>query len=243
MTQKTKLSVIVPAYNEENRIASTLESIDGYLRAQKYPYEVVVIDNGSNDSTYQLVKKIAGEAKNLKVDETHQEGKGGAVAHGIMEHATGDYIMFMDADNATPISEIEKFWPHLQSGNAVVIGSRYLTGSNVTQKQPFYRIVLSRLSNLLIQLLAVPGIRDTQLGFKVFTREAAKDIFGRITVFGWGFDMEVLTIARAHGFKIKEVPVVWREAGGSHVPLTAYVRSLIDLLKIKWNLITGVYRK
>ncbi|MCL5435650.1 MAG: glycosyltransferase family 2 protein [Patescibacteria group bacterium] len=242
MTPKPKLSVIIPAYNEERRIAATLESVDAYLSKQKYSYEVVIIDNGSNDSTYELVKKIAEGVKHIKVDETHQKGKGGAVAHGIVKHADGEYIMFMDADNATPISEIEKFWPQLEQGFGVVIGSRYLAGANVTQKQPLYRIVLSRMSNLLIQILAVPGIKDTQLGFKVFTRAAAKDIFHRITVFGWGFDMEVLTIARAHGFKIKEVPVLWREQGGSHVPLSAYVRSLIDLFKIKWNLITGKYR-
>lgn len=240
---RPKLSVIIPAYNEEKRIAATLESVDEYLSKQKYAYEVVIIDNGSNDSTYELVKKIAQGAKHIKVDETHQKGKGGAVSHGIIKHAEGEFIMFMDADNATPISEIEKFWPHLNQGFGVVIGSRYLSGANVTQKQPMWRIVLSRMSNLLIQLLAVPGIRDTQLGFKVFTHQAAKDIFGRITVFGWGFDMEVLTIAKAFGFKIKEVPVLWRESGGSHVPLSAYVRSLLDLLKIKWNLITGAYKK
>jgi dolichyl-phosphate beta-glucosyltransferase len=234
--------VIIPAYNEERRITATLESVDAYLSKQTYTYEVVIIDNGSNDSTYQLVKKIAEGSKHIKVDETHQKGKGGAVSHGIMKHADGEYIMFMDADNATPISEIEKFWPYFKQGFSVVIGSRYLAGSNVTQKQPLYRIILSRLSNLLIQILAVPGIKDTQLGFKVFTAEAAKDIFSRITVFGWGFDMEVLTIARVHGFKIKEVPVLWREQGGSHVPLSAYLRSLLDLFKIKWNLIRGKYR-
>lgn len=241
--KRPKLSVIIPAYNEEKRIAATLESIDGYLAKQKYPYEVVIIDNGSNDSTYELVKKIAEGVRHIKIDEAHEAGKGGAVAHGITRHAEGEFIMFMDADNATPISEIEKFWPHLQKGASVVIGSRYLTGANVTQKQPLYRIVLSRMSNLLIQLLAVPGIKDTQLGFKVFTHKAAKEIFSRITVFGWGFDMEVLTIARAHGFKIVEVPVLWREQGGSHVPLSAYAKSLLDLLKIKWNLISGLYRK
>ena len=99
------------------------------------------------------------------------------------------------------------------------------------------------MSNLLIQLLAVPGIKDTQLGFKVLTHKAAKDIFDRITVFGWGFDMEVLTIARQRGYKIKEVPVLWREQGGSHVPLTAYIKSLLDLFKIKLNVLLGKYKK
>ncbi len=238
-----KLSVVVPAYNEEKRIEQTLKSIDGYLEKQPYGYEIIVVDNGSNDRTYDVVKRLAGTTvENLKVEIQHLNGKGGAVQHGIVEHAQGEYIMFMDADNATPVSEIEQFWPYFGQGYSVVIGSRYLAESNVTHRQPLYRIILSRLSNVLIQLLAVPGIRDTQLGFKVFTRQAAKDIFSKITIFRWGFDMEVLTIARAHGYKIKEVPVLWREQGGSHVPLKAYLESLLDLFKIKLNAITGRYK-
>lgn len=244
MEKNLKLSVIIPAHNEEKRIKATLESVNDYLSKQPYGYEVVVIDNASNDSTFSLVKKLAEEKlKNLKVVEVHERGKGGAVAYGILKEAEADYIMFMDADNATPISEIEKFWPRFNEGYSAVIGSRYLKGSNVTQKQPLYRIILSRMSNLLIQVLAVPGIADTQLGFKVFTKKAAKEIFSRITVFGWGFDMEVLTIAGIRGFKIKELPVLWREQGGSHVPLKAYVESLKDLLRIKFNAISGLYKK
>lgn len=244
MEKPIKLSVVIPAYNEEKRIAGTLKSMDDYLRKQNYNYEIIVIDNGSNDSTAAVVKNLAGkEVRNLKYDLAHEKGKGGAVAYGLVKHAYGDYIMFMDADNATPISEIEKFWPFFDQDYSVVIGSRYLAESNVTHKQPLYRIILSRLSNLLIQMLAVPGIKDTQLGFKVFTRKAGKDIFTRITVFGWGFDMEVLTIANFRKFKIKELPVLWREQGGSHVPLSAYARSLVDLLKIKLNILTGVYKR
>jgi len=245
MPKQPKLSVIIPAYNEEKRIISTLKATDEYLAKQNFEYEILIIDNGSNDSTQAVVKKFITDSKvqHIIVDLAHEKGKGGAVAHGVRAHAKGDYIMFMDADNATPISEIEKFWPYFEKGFSVVIGSRYLSGSNVTHKQPLYRIILSRLSNLLIQTLAVPGIKDTQLGFKVFTCEAAKDIFSRITVFGWGFDMEVLTIARLHNFKIKELPVLWREQGGSHVPLKAYIESLKDLLKIKLNVIFGLYKK
>lgn len=242
MPENIKLSVIIPAYNEEKRIIDTLKSIGGYLSKQDYKYEIVVIDNGSNDNTRDVVKKLAATVKHLKVDLAHERGKGGAVAHGVMKHADGDYIMFMDADNATPVSEIEKFWPYLAEGYSVAIGSRYLASSHVTHKQPFWRIALSRMANLLIQALVVWGIHDTQLGFKVFTKEAAKNIFSRITVFGWGFDMEVLTIARLHGYRIREIPVLWREQGGSHVPLSAYLQSLRDLLKIKLNVIQGRYR-
>lgn len=243
MAKQIKLSVIIPAYNEEKRIGETLESVDGYLEKQPYSYEIIVVDNGSNDATTRVVKELQPTVENSRVVAAHERGKGGAVQYGIMREARGEYIMFMDADNATPVSEIEKFWPYFSQGYSVVIGSRYLPESNVTHKQPLYRIILSRLSNLLIQALVVWGIHDTQLGFKVFTHRAAKDIFSKITVFGWGFDMEVLTIAKLYGYKIKEAPVLWREQGGSHVPLMAYLQSLWDLLKIKWNVLIGVYRK
>lgn len=240
-----KLSVVIPAYNEEGRIATTLQSLDQYLEKQEYGYEIIVVDNGSSDKTCDLVKRYQQTTvENLVVLCFSKSigAKGSAVKTGILDEARGQYIMFMDADNATPISEIEKFWPDLESGKyQVVIGSRYLNDSNVTQKQPLYRIVLSRMSNLLIQLLTVPGIKDTQLGFKVFTHKAAKDIFKRVTIPGWGFDMEVLTIARKRGYKIKEVGVLWRERGGSHVPLKAYIQSLFDLLKIKFRSLFGQY--
>ena len=241
-SKKPHLSVIIPAYNEEKRIGATLKSVDAYLSKQAYTYEIIVIDNNSNDGTFNLVKKLGEkQIKNLRVESAHERGKGGAVKYGMLKEAKGEYVMFMDADNATPISEIEKFWSYLQKDFSVVVGSRYLAGSNVTHKQPFYRIILSRLSNILIQLLAVPGIADTQLGFKVFTGQAAREIFEKVTVYGWGFDMEVLTIANIKGLKIKEVPVLWRESGGSHVPLSAYIQSLRDLLKIKLRSIGGKY--
>lgn len=240
-----KLSVVIPAYNEGQRIQLTLEDVDKYLKAQNYPYEIIVVDNGSNDNTCEVVKgyQDKGIENVVRLCLSESVGaKGSAVKLGIVDYAKGDYIMFMDADNATPVSEIEKFWLYFDKGYSVVIGSRYVEESNVTRKQPFYRILLSRMSNLLIQALAVRGIHDTQLGFKAFTRDAAKTIFSRLTIPGWGFDMEVLTIARIHGYKIREVGVLWHERGGSHVPLTAYLQSLRDLLKIKLNALTGKYR-
>ncbi|MBI4049996.1 MAG: glycosyltransferase family 2 protein [Candidatus Doudnabacteria bacterium] len=246
METRPKLSVVIPAFNEEKRISETLEQTDNYLKKQKYPYEIIVVDNGSNDNTCSLVKNYQEKSiKNLVTLCLSKSigAKGSAVKLGIMNYARGDYIMFMDADNATPVSEVAKFWPYLESGEyQVVIGSRYLKSSSVTRKQLLYRIILSRMSNFLIQLLAVPGIADTQLGFKIFTARAAKEIFSRVTIPGWGFDMEVLTVARIHGFRIKEVGVIWRERGGSHVPLGAYLQSLLDLLKIKFRSISGRYK-
>lgn len=237
-----KLSVVIPAYNEEKRISETLANVDSYLKQQTYDYEIIVVVNNSHDKTFDVVKQLeATTISKATAVNLVEGGKGNAVKRGISEHATGDIVMFMDADNATPINEIEKFLPFFDQGFSVVIGSRYTNPDLVKVHQPFYRIVLSRMSNLLIQFLAVPGIKDTQLGFKAFTAKAAKEIFPLVTVLRWGFDMEVLTIALLRGYKIKEVGVSWTEHGGGHVPLSAYVESLLDLFKIKFYRITGRY--
>lgn len=239
-----KLSVIIPAYNEEKRITTTLESVSGYLKRQSYEYEIIVVVNNSHDRTFEVVEGLMnGAISNLMAMNLPEAGKGNAVKRGILEKASGDVVMFMDADNATPISEIEKFLPCFEQGFDVVIGSRYTNPELVKVHQPFYRILLSRMSNFLIQFLAVPGVKDTQLGFKAFTRKAALDIFPLVTVLRWGFDMEVLSIALARGYKIKEIGVSWTEYGGGHVPLKAYVESLFDLMRIKWRAVSGKYGK
>ena len=236
-----KLSVIIPAYNEQGRIEATLRDVDSYLEKQKYDYEIIVVVNGSHDNTYNEVKQLETPMPKSFAMNLAQGGKGNAVKTGILERASGDVIMFMDADNATPISEIEKFLPFFEQGYDVVIGSRYTNPELVKVHQPFYRIVLSRLSNFVIQMLAVPGIKDTQLGFKAFTGKCAKDIFRFVSIRRWGFDMEVLTVALSRGYRIKEVGVSWTEHGGGHVPLKAYIESLIDLLKIKFRKLSGRY--
>lgn len=237
-----KLSVVIPAYNEEKRIKTTLKDVNAYLSKQDYDYEIIVVVNNSHDKTYEIVKDLEATSINKASAMNLKEGgKGNAVKRGILEKASGDIIMFMDADNATPISEIEKFLPYFDKGYDIVIGSRYTNPKLVKHKQPIYRVVLSRLSNILIQFLAIPGIKDTQLGFKAFTKKSAKDIFKIVSILRWGFDMEVLTIGLAHNYKIKEVGVSWTEHGGSHVPLKAYIESLVDLLKIKINSINGKY--
>lgn len=240
-----KLSVVIPAYNEENRITRTLQDVDHYLEKQNYEYEIIVVDNGSNDKTTEVVKHLqTTTVQNARILEqlpvAPGNNKGNAVKKGIMA-AAGEYVVFMDADNATPISEIEKFWPYLEQGFEVVIGSRYVDPKTVKIKQPWYRIVLSRLSNLLIQIVLIPHIKDTQAGFKAFRTDAAKQIFSQLTIYRWSFDMELLAIALKLSYRIKEVPVSWEEHGGGHVPLRAFIQSFFDLFYIKWNSLRGKY--
>lgn len=239
--QMKKLSVIIPAHNEEKRIENTLIAVDQYLEKQPYDYEIIVVDNNSNDNTARIVKNLESTSvQNARYVFEGVKGKGAAVRRGMLE-SVGEFVIFMDADNATPISEIEKFWPYLNSGYEVVIGSRYVDPKTVKIKQPFYRILLSRMSNLLIQIVLIPHIKDTQCGFKAFTGQSAKQIFRNVTIFGWAFDMELLAVALKLSYRIKEVPVSWEEHGGSHVPLKAYLQSLFDLFVIKWRAITGAY--
>ena len=236
-----KLSVIIPAYNEANRIEKTLLDVDSYLEKQPYDYEIIVVDNNSNDHTADVVSKLeATTIRNARVVTERTKGKGAAVRRGMME-AQGEYSVFMDADNATPISEIQKFWQYLESGIEVVIGSRYQDPNTVKIRQPLYRVIMSRLANTLIQIVLIPHIKDTQCGFKAFKSTAAKEIFRNVTIFGWAFDMELLAIALKLSYRIKEVPVSWEEHGGSHVPAAAYIQSLLDLFRIKWHTLTGQY--
>lgn len=242
-SKSIKLTVVIPAYNEEKRIGRTLRDVDSYLEKQNYSYEILVVDNGSSDKTVDVVRQLSQTVvQNSRILEQKPlvkgNNKGAAVRRGIME-ARGEYVVFMDADNATPISEIEKFWPYLEQGNEVVIGSRFLDENR--PDQPFYKTVLSRGSNLLIQFLLIPHIKDTQAGFKAFKTEAAKKIFGQLTIYGWAFDMEMLVISLKLGFRIREVPITRVDLVGSHVPLKAYIESLRDLFIIKWRALTGKY--
>ena len=239
-----KLSVVIPAYNEESRISVTLRAVHSYLIKQDYEYEIIVVVNGSTDKTYDIVTQLAAsEIKNIRTVNIPEGGKGNAVTRGILDYAEGDFIIFMDADESSPVNEVEKFFPWFEQGYDVVVGSRYLDPTTVKVRQPLYRVILSRGSNILIQLLAVHGIKDTQVGFKGFTKACAKDIFRFVSVKGWGFDFELLSIAQIRGDKIKEVAVSWTEHGGGHVPLMAYIQSLLDLFRIKFKALRGDYNK
>jgi len=241
---KTYLSVIIPAYKEAKRISKTLLAIDNYLSRQDYSYEIIVVDDGSPDNTAQVVKKFANLVRNLKlIDNKENHGKGWVVRQGVLE-ANGQYRLFMDADNATTIDHFEKMIPLFKQGYQIVIGTRDkkdIEGAEQAVPQSFLKRQLGNAGNLLIQLVAVPGIWDTQCGFKAFTAKATKDIFGRCQINRWGFDIEVLALARKLGYKIGIVPVYWINDPDTRVNLKGYLNTFRELFKIKWNLIRGKY--
>lgn len=237
------LSVIIPAYNEEKHIKSTIQSIHGYLSGKKIDHEILVVTDGSKDETNNIVSSLATEIPNLTLLRSDiNKGKGYAVKEGMLK-ATGHYRLFTDADNATSIDHIEKMMPFFEQGYGVVIGSIAAKDSVVASgSEPIWRRLFGMMGNLFIQVMVVPGIRDTQRGFKMVTAEAANKIFPKMTINRWGFDIEMLALARKFGYKIKEVPVVWKNEPNSHVKLSAYFEVLMETVKIRLNLITGKYK-
>lgn len=237
------LSIVIPACNEEKSIGKTLKSIDEYLRPKNYDYEILVLNDGSKDRTAQLVKSLEPEIKGLRlIDNQKNHGKGYVVKQGMLE-SKGDLRLFTDADNSTNISHFDKFVPYINEGYDVIIGSIAVKGHRVASgSEPVWRRVAGKMGNLFIQVLAVPGIKDTQRGFKLFTAKAVKDIFPRLTISRWGFDVEVLALARKFGYRIKELPVDWKNDPNSHVGLKAYAQVLMETMSVRKNLITGKYK-
>ena len=228
------LSVVVPAYNEEQRLPRTLDRLHEYYESQDYSYDVIVVSDGSKDRTNQIVSDfVKSHPKFRLIEYSPNRGKGYAVRTGILA-AQGDLILFCDADLATPQEETEKLLPHMAGGAHIAIGSRPLRESQLDKHQPLYREMFGRMSNKLIQLLAVSGIKDTQCGFKMFTREVAHDIFNRCKLNEFGFDFECLMVARDLGYRIDEVPIRWLDQEGSKVVLMRDgPRALRDLVKIR----------
>lgn len=235
-----KLSVVIPAFNEEKRIGATLQAVSAFLQKQTDEYEIIVVDDGSKDSTTTTVEQLALPHVRV-VSYGGNRGKGYAINYGVGQ-ASGDWILMTDADNSTPIEELPKLLA-ATNNNQVIIGSRYTRGSNVTVRQGVPRIAMSRLGNLLVQLLILPGIHDTQCGFKLFSAAAAKRIFPLQTIWGWGFDMEILRIAKEQGYKIREVGVEWRNDDQSRIQSsTVFTKTLRELFTIRNNSWKGMYR-
>lgn len=235
------LSVIIPAYNEAERIPLTLVDIDKHLSRAEYSYEILVVNDGSRDKTAEVVRNMEKLIKNLKlIDNDTNKGKGGTVRQGMLL-ARGKIRLFTDADNSTSIAHFSNMIPYFRDGCEVVICDRVIKGSRLDPPQPMYRQIPGKIGNLIIQILLLPGIWDTQCGFKAFTDEAAEKVFNLSRISGWGFDVEVLALAKKFGYKIKEIPVHWVNDLRSTVHMSAYLKTLLETIKIRWWLWTGTY--
>src|SRR3989338_8292039 len=239
------LSVIIPAYNEANRITKTLKRFQEYFAGKPFSYEIIIAADGPRDNTIEVAKKLSSEIKNIRIIERRKNhGKGWTVREGMLQ-AKGKIRLFADADNSTDISHFDKMRPLFDKGYDVVICSRDnrdVPGAKQEFPQPFMKRFAGNMGNLFIQLVAVRGIWDTQCGFKAFRDHAAETIFSRTVINGWGFDIEVLALARALNYKIGVVPAHCINDARSHVRWAGYLQVLWETAKIRWNLATGRYR-
>ena len=234
------LSIVIPAYNEEMRIAETLDTVVGYVRDQGYSWEIVVADDGSQDRTAALVEASARGNPEIRLVRLDHRGKGWAVKGGMLE-ARGEYRFLADADLSMPIEHLEKFLPPLLTDFDIAIGSRETPGARRFH-EPMSRHLMGRAFNGMVRLLAVRGLADTQCGFKCFKAQVAETIFPLQRAQGFGFDVEVLFLAQRLGMRIKEVPIDWYYHEGSKVkPLRDSFLMLNDLLSVRWNHLRGRY--
>ncbi len=234
------LSILIPAYNEEQRLPGTLEKIVQFLSGQSYTYEVLIIENGSSDGTLALAQAQAQRYSFIKAFHIEGRGKGLAVQQGMLA-ASGQYRFICDADLSMPIEEVNRFLPPLLPQSDVVIASREARGAQRIN-EPAYRHFTGRLFNWVVQLIALPGLSDTQCGFKCFRAEVAEEIFPLQTITGWSFDVEVLYIARRKGYKILELPIHWYYSADTKVNILKDLRKVLnDLWQIRQNARKGVY--
>lgn len=235
MPAPMQLSIVIPAYNEAKRLPRTLEALHAYIASRGLAAEVLVVDDGSSDDTYAVAASFPGVTA-LRYELN--QGKGHAVRYGVLR-AAGQRVLFMDADLATPLKELSKLDAALDAGAGFAIGSRPLRESELTVRQPLLRELCGRLFNKAVQVLATPGIQDTQCGFKLLTREAAQEIFSRCQLNGFSFDVEALFLARRLGYRIAEIPVRWAHQEGAAAFATrgAYLkqglRMIQDLIRIR----------
>lgn len=244
------LSVIIPCYNEERNLRlGALENVAHFLSKKSYQYEVIIVDDGSTDESKKLVNEIISDHPKFRLLTKQHKGKAATVIAGV-EEAKGNYILFTDLDQATPIDQIDQFIPYFEKGYELVIGSR----NTKRRGAPFTRLAMARGFMILRNLILDLGVKDTQCGFKAFTKVAAKNIFPRMKVYSpkshasgstvtAGFDVELIYIAKLHEYKIAEVPVEWHYQETRNVsPIKDSWEGLIDLIKIRINSIKGIYK-
>ena len=239
------LSVIIPAYNEERLIGDTLARVTEFLGAKPFDCEVIVVDDGSKDRTVERALEWSAKEKKVPIrvlENVRNRGKGFSVRKGFLS-AAGEYACFSDADLSTPIAESDKLLKWNEEGFDVTIGSRALKDSQIDLHQPWWREIMGKTFNKIVQLIAIRGIKDTQCGFKCFSRKAYTEVFKRQTIDGFGFDVEALYIAKKLGFKIKEVPVIWVNRIESSVnPILHPIQMLGELFLIRFRDLMGVYK-
>lgn len=252
MPQKPYLSVVIPAYNElENLQNKVLEAVVAYLKKQSYSWEVILSDDGSTDGTLEKLQAFAHKHQQVKALANIHAGKGPTVKAGMLT-ASGEWRLYTDFDQSTPLSEIEKLWPRAEQGYEVVFGSREMVGS-IRDEEPWYRHLMGRGFNILVQILAIPGILDTQCGFKLFSQHATEILFNHLYVYGQqrprgdaftgAFDVELLFLAKKYGFQIREVPIEWHHHKTDRVdPIKDSMRMLIDIVRIRLAEVKGKYK-
>lgn len=235
-------SIVIPAYNEGARLGATLEKVLAYVHAQRWDAEVIVVNDGSRDNTAEIVRSFAAKDHTLHlIENPGNRGKGFSVRNGMLA-AKGSIVLFSDADLSSPIEEAPKLLNALGAGSDIAIGSRWLRAETQTQRQPLHRQIIGRIFNLLLRLTLGLKFADTQCGFKAFKRPAVDAIFPRQQIERWGFDPEILFLARKLGFTVKEVPVAWGHSGGTRInPLVDGSRMFLEMLRIRWYSISGKY--
>jgi dolichyl-phosphate beta-glucosyltransferase len=234
------VSIVIPAYNEAERLPATLTQLGQFLQGGGYHAEIVVVDDGSSDGTAAVVERAAADPFVRLVRAPHA-GKGAAVRRGMLQ-AQGAARVMCDADLSMPASELPKLLAPLAAGADVALATREGTGARRIG-EPYLRHLMGRVFNTLVRLLAVPGLHDTQCGFKAFTAASAEALFGRSTVDGFGFDVEVLYLARKLRLRLVEVPIAWYYQASSRVsPLRDTIRMIRDVLRVRWNDARGVYQ-
>ncbi len=235
-------SIVIPAYNEGARLGATLDKVLGYVRSKQWNAEVIVVNDGSRDNTAEIVRTLAREDPSVRlVQNPGNRGKGYSVRNGMLT-AQGEVIVFSDADLSSPIEEMPKLLDAIAAGAEIAIGSRWLRTELQTQRQSLHRQLFGRIYNLLQRMILGLRFKDTQCGFKALTRRAAHTILPLQRIDRWGFDPEILFLARKFGFRVTEVPVIWGHSGGTRLhPLVDGARMFQELLRIRWNDLTGKY--